>query len=131
MASRNTPVPSGKERRAPLVMVVDDESVNVQIISALLTERGYNVLPALSGEEALARSVVRRPDLAIFDLKMPGMDGVALCRRFREIPELAAVPVIFVTGTADEERGGDAQAGARPHLNVVADAKGVDAGELE
>src|SRR6185369_6849337 len=103
MASRNTPVPSGKERRAPLVMVVDDESINVKLMSALLTERGYDVLPALSGEEALARSVARRPDLAIFDLKMPGMDGVALCRRFREIPELAAIPVIFVTGTADEE----------------------------
>jgi CheY-like chemotaxis protein len=55
MASRNTPVPSGKERRAPLVMVVDDESINVKLISALLTERGYDVLPALSGEEALAR----------------------------------------------------------------------------
>ncbi|HET7065274.1 MAG TPA: hybrid sensor histidine kinase/response regulator [Rudaea sp.] len=103
MASRNTPVPSGKERRAPLVMVVDDESINVQLISTLLTERGYDVLPALSGEEALERSAIRRPDLAIFDLKMPGMDGIALCRQFREIPELAAVPVIFVTGTADEE----------------------------
>jgi two-component system sensor histidine kinase/response regulator len=103
MTNRNTPVPSGKERRAPLVMVVDDEPVNVQLVSTLLTEFGYEVLPALSGEEALERSALRRPDLAIFDLKMPGMDGIALCRQFRETPELAAVPVIFVTGTADEE----------------------------
>ena len=103
MASRNTPVPSGKERRAPLVMVVDDEAINVELISSLLTERGYDVEPALSGEQALQRSTIRRPDLAIFDLKMPGMDGIALCRQFRETPELAAVPVIFVTGTADEE----------------------------
>jgi len=103
MTNRNTPVPSGKERRAPLVMVVDDEPINVQLVSTLLTEFGYEVLPALSGEEALERSALRRPDLAIFDLKMPGMDGIALCRQFREIPELAAVPVIFVTGTADEE----------------------------
>jgi two-component system sensor histidine kinase/response regulator len=84
-------------------MVVDDESINVQLISTLLIERGYDVLPALSGEQALERSAIRRPDLAIFDLNMPGMDGVALCRQFREIPELAAVPVIFVTGSADEE----------------------------
>ena len=39
----------------------------------------------------------------MFDFKMPGMDGIALCRRFRETPELAAIPVIFVTGIADEE----------------------------
>jgi two-component system, sensor histidine kinase and response regulator len=39
----------------------------------------------------------------LFDLKMPGMDGVTLCRRFRETPELAAIPVIFITGIADEE----------------------------
>ncbi|HEX3125108.1 MAG TPA: response regulator, partial [Rhodanobacteraceae bacterium] len=69
MTNRNTPVPSGKERRAPLVMVVDDEPVNVQLVSTLLTEFGYEVLPALSGEEALERSALRRPDLAIFDLK--------------------------------------------------------------
>src|SRR5512143_2051033 len=103
MPNRKTPVPAGKQRRAPLVMVVDDEPSNVQLIGTLLTERAYDVLPAVSGEQALERSAIRRPDLAIFDLKMPGMDGIALCRHFRETPELAAVPVIFVTGTADEE----------------------------
>ena len=103
MARRITPVPSGKERRAPLVMVVDDEPLNVQLIGTLLTERGYDVLSALSGEEALERSALRKPDLAVFDLKMPGMDGVELARQFRESPELAAIPVIFVTGTSDEE----------------------------
>ena len=103
MPNRTTPVPSGRQRRAPLVMVVDDEPSNVQLIGTLLTERGYDVLPALSGEQALERSAIRHPDLAIFDLKMPGMDGISLCRSFRERPELAAVPVIFVTGTAEEE----------------------------
>ena len=103
MARRITPVPSGKERRAPLVMVVDDEPLNVQLIGTLLTERGYDVLSALSGQEALERSALRKPDLTVFDLKMPGMDGVELARQFRESPELAAIPVIFVTGTSDEE----------------------------
>lgn len=103
MPNKKTPVPAGKQRRAPLVMVVDDEPSNVQLIGTLLTERAYDVLPAVSGEQALERSAIRRPDLAIFDLKMPGMDGITLCRHFRETPELAAVPVIFVTGTAEEE----------------------------
>jgi len=103
MAKINTPVPSGKQRRAPVVLVVDDERVNVEVISAFLGDQWYDVLPALSGEQALELCMLRKPDLALFDLKMPGMDGVTLCRRFRETPELAAVPVIFITGIADEE----------------------------
>jgi signal transduction histidine kinase len=103
MPNIKTPVPSGKQRRAPSVMVVDDEPTNVQLLSALLAEGGYEVLPATSGTQALEITALRKPDLAIFDLKMPGMDGVELCRRFRETPELAAVPVIFVTGVADED----------------------------
>ena len=103
MAGFSTPVPSGKQRRAPLVMVVDDEPTNVQVMGALLADNGYDVLPATSGRQALERCEARRPDLAIFDLKMPGMDGLALSRRFRETPALAAIPIIFVTGATDDE----------------------------
>ena len=84
-------------------MVVDDEAGNVKLIAELLSARGYDVLPAIGGEEALELATHRRPDLAIFDLRMPGMDGVELCRHFREIPELAATPVIFVTGASDSD----------------------------
>lgn len=103
MPNTKTPVPAGKQRRAPLVMVVDDEPGNVQYMGTLLIENNYDVLPATSGAQALERCIARKPDLAIFDLRMPGMDGVALCRRFRENPELAAIPIIFVTGTTEEE----------------------------
>jgi signal transduction histidine kinase len=84
-------------------MVVDDEPANVQLMGTLLAEHGYDVLPATSGPQALERSAVRKPDLALFDLKMPGMDGIELTRHFRETPELAAVPVIFVTGATEDE----------------------------
>jgi two-component system, sensor histidine kinase and response regulator len=84
-------------------MVVDDEPINVELMEALLAARGYEVMAATSGIQALELSTVRKPDLGIFDLKMPQMDGVELCRRFRETPELAAIPVIFITGAADEE----------------------------
>ena len=103
MQNVNTPVPAGRERRAPLVMVVDDEPANLQLVAHVLIEHGYAVLTADSGLQALERGVLRPPDLAIFDLKMPDIDGIALCRRFRQTPELAAVPVIFVTGAADQE----------------------------
>lgn len=84
-------------------MVVDDEPVNVELMHMLLTEHGYEVSAATDGAQALERGMQRKPDLAIFDLKMPGIDGVELCRRFRETPELAAVPVVFITGATDEE----------------------------
>jgi len=103
VSNRLTPTPSGKQRRAPLVMVVDDEKVNVELMQMLLSEHGYDVLTATDGTQAIERSMVRKPDLAIFDLKMPGIDGIELCRRFRETPELAAIPVIFITGATDEE----------------------------
>ncbi len=83
---------------------MDDEPSNVQLMGTLLSEHGYDVLPALGGNQALERSAVRKPDLAIFDLNMPGMDGIELCRRFRETPALAAVPVIFVTGAVRRNR---------------------------
>ena len=103
MARIDTPVPSGRERRAPLVAVVDDEAANVDAIRLILSEHGYDVLPAVSGEQVLELCAFRKPDLALFDLMMPDMDGLTLCRRFRETPELAAIPVIFITGLADEE----------------------------
>lgn len=103
MHNPKTRTPPGKQRRAPLVLIVDDEMSNVQFMGSLLIEHKYDVLPATSGAQALERCSVRKPDLAIFDLRMPDMDGVALCRRFRETPELAAIPVIFVTGMAEEE----------------------------
>ena len=103
MSNRSTPVPSGKQRRAPLLLVVDDEPRNVSLMSDLLVERGYDVLPATSGEQALELGAARKPDLALLDLRMPDIDGVELCRRFRQIPEVAATPVIFVTGAADGE----------------------------
>jgi len=103
VSNRNTPTPSGKQRRAPLVMVVDDEQVNVDLMQMLLAEHGYEVMTATDGKQALERATLRKPDLAIFDLKMPGIDGIALCRHFRETPELAAVPVVFITGATDEE----------------------------
>lgn len=103
MSNRSTPVPSGKQRRAPLLLVVDDEARNVMLMSELLTARGYEVVAATSGEQALELGAARTPDLALFDLRMPDIDGITLCRRFREIPEVAATPVIFVTGAADGE----------------------------
>ncbi|WP_028078994.1 hybrid sensor histidine kinase/response regulator [Solimonas soli] len=88
------------EARAPLVLVADDRDINLQLIGDALEQAGYAIMPARSGDEALARAKARRPDLVLLDILMPGMDGRATCRALREAG-FADVPVIFVTGAND------------------------------
>lgn len=84
-----------------LVLVVDDQNSNLQLISELLDRAGYQVMPALSGEQALARAEVRPPDLVLLDMAMPGMSGAETCNQLHKLPGLESVPVLFVTGAAD------------------------------
>jgi DNA-binding response OmpR family regulator len=79
------------------VLVVDDEAVNRELLEAILTEAGYQVEQASSGEAALASATSRPPDLILLDLMMPGMSGFELCRRLKAHPSLEGVPVIVVT----------------------------------
>ena len=91
----------------PVIMVVDDEIANIELIAAVL-EEDYEIVFARSGEQAIdvARKFV--PDLILLDVVMPGLDGYETCRRIKQDPGLADVPVIFTTGrdaVEDEVRG--------------------------
>ncbi|MBL0030360.1 MAG: hybrid sensor histidine kinase/response regulator [Rhodanobacteraceae bacterium] len=81
----------------PLVLVVDDQLANVQAVGSLLARSDLDVMPALSGEQALARLAQRAPDLILLDMMMPGMDGFEVCRRLRGDARHAAIPIIFLT----------------------------------
>ena len=86
---------------APLVLVVDDQNSNLQLIGEILDRAGYQVMPALSGQQALARCARRPPDLILLDLVMPELGGVETCRRLRELPGIGDVPILFVTAMHD------------------------------
>ena len=92
-----------KPLATPLILVVDDQSANVQLMGKLLDVAGYHVIPALNGKEAIARAQARAPDLVLTDMRMPEMDGFETCRRLREIPGLGDLPVIFVTAATEHE----------------------------
>jgi two-component system, sensor histidine kinase and response regulator len=99
---------------APLLLVVDDDAVNVELLCDLLEALGYRVLGAHGGEAALQAARERRPDLVLLDVMMPGMNGYEVCRRLKADPATAAVPVVFVTALSDTddkvkaiEAGGD------------------------
>jgi CheY-like chemotaxis protein len=85
------------------VLVVDDERLMRDLLGALLTRHGHDVITAASGPEGLELFRTHRPQLTVLDLSMPDMDGIAVLRRLRAIDEQAAVVVLTGTGTDDLE----------------------------
>jgi len=83
------------------VLVVDDDSMNVEMLVTILSPE-YEILTAHSGQEALEILSVAVPDLIMLDIVMPEMDGYTLFQRIKEIPEVAAAPVLFLTCMGDE-----------------------------
>ncbi len=81
------------------VLVVDDESSIVNIISYNLKKEGYEVITAEDGEEGLELALSEKPDLILLDIMMPKMDGYEVCRKIRE---KSNVPIIMLTARADE-----------------------------
>ncbi len=85
------------------VLAVDDDPVNLSVISDYLQQVGFRVLVARDGESALARAQFGRPDLILLDMLMPRMDGLETCRRLKADAELRDIPVIFMTALAETE----------------------------
>lgn len=106
----------------PRVLVVDDEAVNLRLVQAYLQADGIATVGATNGEDALKRVVEGRWDLVLLDIRMPRMDGFAVCRKIREDPDNAQLPVIFLTAEPDdpvsEEEGRAAGANAYLHKPI-------------
>jgi class 3 adenylate cyclase len=92
------------------ILVVDDVSQNVRLLEAVLAPRGYTVVTATSGEEALER--LEGVDLVLLDVVMPGIDGYEVCRRVRSDPRTSFVPVVMVTASGEQEKRLAIEAGA-------------------
>ncbi len=79
------------------ILVVDDVPANLQLLSALLKERGYKVRPVPSGRLALQAVARQPPDLILLDINMPEMNGYEVCERLGADPRLSPIPVIFIS----------------------------------
>ncbi len=79
------------------VLVVDDTPVNLKLLADLLAAKGYTVATATSGADALARIEAEPMDLVLLDVMMPGMSGYEVCRKIRDNPATAMLPVVMVT----------------------------------
>ncbi|MDA0745706.1 MAG: response regulator [bacterium] len=85
----------------PQILVVDDEEMILVMLARLFASRGYKVSAARNGYEALAQVRSGRPDLVLSDLKMPGLNGVSLCREIRKLEP--GIPFVGMSGYALEK----------------------------
>jgi len=86
----------------PKILVIEDESDILEVITYNLEREGHKVISCRNGEQGLSRIRTDNPDLVILDLMLPGMDGVEVCRQVKSDPVTRAIPVIMVTAKAEE-----------------------------
>jgi adenylate cyclase len=102
----------------PKILVVDDTPANIKLLGDLLAAKGYDVLTAPNGEEALAKVAAAKPDLVLLDVMMPGLSGYDVCRRIRAEPSTALLPVVMCTSLdPHQERVKGIEAGADDFLS--------------
>ena len=106
--STDAPMPSDDVT----ILAVDDQPQNLRLLDAVLSPRGYRVLTAASGEEALAMLPTSGADLVLLDIVMPGIDGYEVCRRIRSSPGFEFLPVVMITASGDQEKIRAIEAGA-------------------
>ncbi len=82
------------------ILVVDDAPAFVRLVKQILTHKGYEVLTAGDGQEALRLVFANKPDLVLLDVVMPKMDGWQTCSRIREVTD---VPIVMLTGKQKSE----------------------------
>jgi two-component system, cell cycle response regulator DivK len=82
------------------VLVAEDNPVNRELLRELLEVRGYNVIEAADGQEALRMIEVNHPEILLLDIGMPVLDGFAVIRKIRENPSFATLAVVAVTAYA-------------------------------
>lgn len=99
------------------ILIVDDEVKNVKLLEAQLMPRGYAVVTASNGEEALRQVAAEQPDLVLLDVMMPVMDGFEACKRLKDDPETRLIPVVIMTALGQvEDRIKGIEAGADDFL---------------
>jgi DNA-binding response OmpR family regulator len=88
---------------AEKILVVDDEWELRNLLTEFLTGEGYDVIQASNGEEALELAEKEEPQVILLDIKMPGIDGIEVCRRLKEEDQTRFIPVIMVTALEDRD----------------------------
>jgi signal transduction histidine kinase/ActR/RegA family two-component response regulator len=133
-AEQASPADTGRAPEAPpappagggqLILVVEDNPGNMKLAREILSARGYRVLEAVTGEDALDTIRFIRPDLILMDIQLPGLDGLAVTRRILANPSTQDIPVVALTAHAMMGHEASAlQAGCVGYIPKPIDATG-------
>jgi len=108
--------------KKPLILVVDDEPLNLQLLKAMLMPLGYDVSLAENGGECIRKAEECHPDVILLDVMMPGMDGFEVVKMLKENEETRIIPVVMVTALRGMENGVSAlESGADDFLTKPVD----------
>ena len=88
---------------AEKILVVDDDQHISDLLGSFLKNEGYEVVLATDGNEALDLVETENPQVIILDIKLPGLNGIEVCKRLKEKEETRSIPVIVITGYGDNK----------------------------
>ncbi len=112
--------------RTQRILCVDDEPLNIRLLEAMLSPRGYTVVSAMNGPEALEKIRSERIDICLLDVMMPEMDGFEVCRRIKSDDLYRNIPVVMITSFADvKNRVRGIEAGAEDFISKPFDSAEV------
>jgi two-component system, sensor histidine kinase and response regulator len=89
--------------KIPCILIVDDTLANLELLSGVISEHGYEPRPVPNGKLALLAAQTEPPDLILLDINMPGMDGFEVCEQLKANEATRDIPVIFITAYAETE----------------------------
>ena len=108
------------------ILVVEDNPLNLELVSDILEAHGYEILKATNGKEAIAQVEETIPDLVLMDIQLPGLDGLTITGIIKDKPEMADLPIIALTAHAmrgDEEKA--RQAGCDGYISKPIDTRAL------
>ena len=92
------------------ILLVEDDPTDSKLLSAVLKSSGHRVLEKASAEQAVEEIKARKPEMILLDLKLPGMDGLALARRLKQDPDTQHIPIVAITAAPEKFRKEEALA---------------------
>ncbi len=82
------------------ILIVEDNPQNMKLLEMLLEAKGYILLEAIDGEQAMDVATTERPDLILMDIQLPKMSGLEVTRKLRQLPAFNHIPIIAITAYA-------------------------------
>jgi two-component system, cell cycle response regulator DivK len=123
-----SPANRGADGSGPLILVVEDNPINLELVEAVLDREGYEVVSAVSAEAALDRLKRLSPDLLLLDIQLPGLDGLGLTRLLKADPSTAEIPIVALSAHARvEDRQAALEAGCVEYISKPIDTRALPA----